>query len=99
MPDLTLMNFRKEVAIQLGPTELPNPYVFVRCVGKHFTEVSHHDTVYIFFISLHKLYHKLSTFSFQSYLPAFNKIFFEIPGEAKTRVSSESQELPATLVA
>ncbi|CAG0923450.1 unnamed protein product [Notodromas monacha] len=39
MPDLTLLNFRKEIALQLGPTEVPNPYIFVRCVGKHFTQV------------------------------------------------------------
>ena len=40
LPDLSVSNLRKEILIQLEGENIPNSFVFVRGVGRHFTEVS-----------------------------------------------------------
>ena len=39
LPDLTIADLRSDIFSQLEPEKLPNTYVYVRGVGRHFTEV------------------------------------------------------------
>ena len=43
LPDLSVSNLRKEILIQLEDENIPNTFVFVRGVGRHFCEVSSRD--------------------------------------------------------
>ena len=40
LPDLTIADLRTDIAAQLGTEVVPANFVFVRGVGRHFTEVS-----------------------------------------------------------
>ena len=40
LPDLTILNLRSEIDIQLDDDKLPERFVFVRGVGRHFAEVN-----------------------------------------------------------
>ena len=40
LPDLSIADLRSDILSQLEPEKLPNKFVFVRGVGRHYTEVS-----------------------------------------------------------
>ena len=46
LPDLTIADLRSDIFSQLEPEKLPNTYVYVRGVGRHFTEVRSNENEY-----------------------------------------------------
>ena len=46
LPDLTIADLRSDIFSQLEPEKLPNTYVYVRGVGRHFTEVRSNENGY-----------------------------------------------------